>query len=80
MALALDFDGVIADSVVECMAVSKKVYSELDLSSNISTKDILEKFRKLRAYARNSSHFFPIMKAIEENIKIDSDAGFFDYT
>ncbi|UCH62742.1 MAG: hypothetical protein JSU77_13305 [Fidelibacterota bacterium] len=65
--IALDFDGVICDSLEECLVTAYNAYHRLEGSNcwASSTADIkpavANSFRRLRHYARNAQEFWIIM-------------------
>ncbi|MBN2410076.1 HAD family hydrolase [candidate division KSB1 bacterium] len=82
--LALDFDGVIADSVEECLLVAHNAYSEHTggiRTYNLSELDpvLISEFKRLRKFIRSGADFVFIIKAITEKINIDSQLEFDDY-
>jgi phosphoglycolate phosphatase-like HAD superfamily hydrolase len=78
-----DFDGVLCDSVMECLLVTYNAYNRLHSSSfqrTLSLNTIAsykrQKFRKLRSYLRGVEGFVPIFMAIERNIPINNQQDF----
>jgi phosphoglycolate phosphatase-like HAD superfamily hydrolase len=78
-----DFDGVICDSVHECLLITYNAYKRLHSPSFqriLSLEDIApstrERFRKLRAYLKGAEDFLPIFIAIENNIPITNQEDF----
>ena len=78
-----DFDGVLCDSVVECLLVTYNAYYRLQTSSYTRLLNIEEiepstrsRFRKLRPYLKGAEDFVPILIAIEQNIPINNQQDF----
>jgi phosphoglycolate phosphatase-like HAD superfamily hydrolase len=78
-----DFDGVLCDSVMECLLVTYNAYNRLHSSSfqrtlslNTIASSKRQKFRKLRSYLKGVEDFVPILIAIEQNIPINSQQDF----
>lgn len=65
--LALDFDGVICDSVDECLITACNAWNELRGSSNRITTlaevepSVAQRFRQHRYLARNAPDFWPLL-------------------
>lgn len=81
--LITDFDGVLCDSVVECLLVTYNAYYRLQTSSYTRLLNIEEiepstrdRFRRLRSYLKGAEDFVPIFIAIEQNIPINSQQDF----
>lgn len=84
--LALDYDGVIANSKLECLSVGFNAYLKLNKSTKLfngekltfdnfkilisKNKKILEKYKKLRPYVIDAFCWYVILYVIERNIKI----------
>ena len=67
--LALDFDGVICDSIHECVLVSYQTYRSLDPASDLPetvSQELSREFMKRRMFVRPSGHFFLLWKWITE--------------
>ncbi len=80
--LALDFDGVIADSILECALVAYNGYHTFQGSGTrvkspqeIST-DTLSKFRLLRPYIRSGEDYLYLLQALDEGITIADQVEF----
>ena len=85
--LALDFDGVIADSQMECLFVGFNSYLELNKNTRLfdgqritfdnfyglreKYKDIVDKYVELRPYVIDAFCYFVMLHIIEKNIKIE---------
>jgi len=83
--LALDFDGVVANSVLECLVAANNAYSEY--SGGRKTYDLSEldpaliaEFTRLRNFIRAGADFVYIVKSISENMIIGNQQEFDDYT
>lgn len=90
--LALDFDGVIADSKLECLMVAFNTYLKLKKSSKLfnntkmtfnnfndlieSNKEIFDKYHSLRVYVSDGFCFFVICHILESKITIKSQDSF----
>jgi len=70
MILALDFDGVICDSIVECLETSYQAFLTLNQGRGLPEK-IPQEWRgifcKRRGYVRPSGNFYMLWKWITEN-------------
>jgi len=84
--VALDFDGVICDSIIECALVGFNAYAKLFLQKEvyITAKEELpqiklEKFRKLRPYIKKGWEYVIIHKIIEENIDISNWGEYLEF-
>lgn len=78
-----DFDGVICDSVLECLLVTYNAHKRLQspdfkrvLDLETVELSIRERFRKLRPYLKGAEDFVPMYIAIEENISITTQRDF----
>lgn len=78
-----DFDGVLCDSVLECLLVTSNAYGKLQSSSyqrKLSLEDITparrEEFRRLRSFLKGAEDFIPMFIAIEKDIKITVQKDF----
>jgi len=68
--VAVDFDGVLGDSVYECYVQSLKACKDIGLP--LTHSSVLEKqFREARPLITKGEHFFSVMKMIHENPKIN---------
>ena len=78
--LALDFDGVICDSVVECMHTAREVSGRYEGNdcSNISI-EYADKFKALRPYAKIGEDFVLIDNIIFEKNIINNEQEFLEY-
>src|SRR3989304_782079 len=77
--LLWDFDGVIVDSIDECLLTSYNAYLQYQRISNgfiEKLEDIpkynREEFYRTRKYVRPAGEFFVLYRAISDNIKIES--------
>lgn len=82
--LALDFDGVIVDSIKECLVSGFNAYANFINKSNIDRYDELDphwatEARRLRNYIRNGEDYVYIAHALENNIKVDGQQDFDDF-
>lgn len=83
--LALDFDGVIVDSVLECAVVAYNGYHAFQgKGSRIKSPqeipaDTLSKFRLLRPYIRSGEDYLYLFQALDEDRIIDNQSGFDKY-
>ena len=71
--LALDFDGVVADSVGECLIVANNAYTEYSSGTktyNLSELDpaLISEFTRLRNFIRSGADFVYIIKSISEKM------------
>lgn len=80
--LALDFDGVIVDSVLECAVVAYNGYhafqgsgSRIKLPQEIPA-DTLSKFRSMRPYIRSGEDYLYLFQALDEGITIADQVEF----
>lgn len=80
--MALDFDGVIADSILECALVACNGYyafqgsgTRLKSSREISAIT-LSKFRLLRPYIRSGEDYLYLFQALDEGIEIADQVEF----
>ena len=78
-----DFDGVLCDSVQECLLITHNAYRKLHSSSYRRILDIeaielakREEFRRLRPYIKGAEDFVPIFVAIEDKIRITNQKDF----
>ena len=78
-----DFDGVVCDSVIECLLVTYNAYGRLHSPSYQRLLDIeaidpkkRETFRKLRAFLKGAEDFVPLFMTIEQNISITRQKDF----
>lgn len=78
-----DFDGVICDSVWECLLVTYNAYHGLHrpgfqriLDLNAIDPAQQQRFRALRPYLKGAEDFVPILIAIERQIPINNQADF----
>ncbi len=80
--LALDFDGVIVDSVLECAVVACNGYYAFQGSGTRvkSPQEIsagtLSKFRSLRPYIRSGEDYLYLFQALDEGISIADQTEF----
>ena len=80
--LALDFDGVIVDSVLECAVVAYNGYhafqgnaSRIKSPQEIPT-ETLSKFRLLRPYIRSGEDYLYLFQALDEDTTFATQAEF----
>ncbi len=69
--LALDFDGVIWDSIQECFYVSQLAYNQLFGSITKNTGQLQRKFYQGRYLAKSGKDFYILLKLIDEYPDID---------
>ena len=67
--LALDFDGVICDSIDECFLTSYNVYHKKTASISDIPEENRNFFYKYRFYVRPAREYFLIHKAFQQDIK-----------
>lgn len=79
MVLALDFDGVISNSLIDGIITAKNAYLRFFPYSKIARDDISSTAAKLRGFVENAGDFFVVMRAIEENKNITSQKEFDEY-
>ena len=70
--IALDFDGVVGDSVYECYVQSIKGFKDLGGKINDS-KAVEEAFRKARPFVKIAEDYLVVLRLIESNPNIDFD-------
>lgn len=63
--IAFDFDGVIVNSLKECYIVCKKVLEQMGEKAE---KLSWEEFKRGRSFVLSSEDFYPVIKAIMENV------------
>jgi len=94
--LALDFDGVIADSQMECLFVGFNSYLKFHRDTKLFNgqeitfdkfdelkekyKETIEKYKKLRPYVIDAFSFYVILHIIENNIAINDQNQFNNVT
>lgn len=78
-----DFDGVLCDSVMECLLVSYNAYHQLHESGATRLLDLTalpevqqREFRRLRAYLKGAEDFVPMYLAMQQAQKIHSQQEF----
>ena len=80
--LALDFDGVIVDSVLECAVVAYNGYQAYQrLATRINSPqeipaDMLTKFRSMRPYIRSGEDYLSLFQALDADITISGQGEF----
>lgn len=90
--LALDFDGVIADSQYECLIVGFNSYLKMHKNTKLfggqkitfnnfnklrrKYKTTIDRYKKLRPYVIDAFCWFAILYIIERNIKIKNQAQY----
>ena len=83
--LALDFDGVIVDSIAEWLVVGHNAFqSAIGRSEKINDlsqlpREIQQESRRLRNFIRHGEDYVYIFKAIADNFPIHNQADFDDY-
>ncbi|MCK9282214.1 MAG: HAD family hydrolase [Melioribacteraceae bacterium] len=82
--LCLDFDGVICDSIKECLLITYNSYHELNgenekLVDSIDeiSQAVIEAFNKYRYLVRPASHYWMLMELIAKGEKEITEALFF---
>ena len=82
--LITDFDGVVCDSISECLLAADNAWGQLQTSyeaqrifdiDSIHT-DLQTKFRKLRPYLRGAEDFIPLFLAVERDLEVESQTDF----
>lgn len=66
--LALDFDGVIWDSVDECYEMARRAYGAL---YGTIERDFKERFRQARWLARTGHDFYVVLRIMQEQPQLD---------
>lgn len=80
--LALDFDGVVADSIGECLVVGHNAYSKLRRSSaRIRRLEALDErhqneCRRLRRFVRSGEDYVYIQFAMDNNVRIQDQRAY----
>ena len=79
--LALDFDGVIADSINECLFSGYNAYSRFSRRQPVETFDHLDdewidKARHMRRFIRNGEDYVYIAKALDQGVEVDRQEDF----
>lgn len=81
--LLWDFDGVIVDSIEECLLVSYNAFLKYEMISNDFFEDVKsipvsvrEEFRKTRKYVRRAGGYYILHQAMALGQKIQDRAGF----
>ena len=84
--LALDFDGVIADSIKECLVIAHNAFTEfnnqgqkISLFDELNQKNVPE-LRKLRNFIRFSEDYVYIHLAIQQKAVIQDQKDFDSFT
>jgi phosphoglycolate phosphatase-like HAD superfamily hydrolase len=80
--LALDFDGVIVDSISECLVVAHNAFYPQQRIFNISElkKAVVDESRRLRNFIRSGADYVYINLAMHENAKIHNQEEFDAFT
>ena len=82
--LVSDFDGVICDSVHECMVSSHRAYQRLtNPRRTVSDKiapDLRKKFRQLRPYVRSGEDYIVLWDILNQGVIAQNQAAFDDYS
>jgi phosphoglycolate phosphatase-like HAD superfamily hydrolase len=78
----LDFDGVICDSVAECLVSSWEAYYDLHgpEKPNAVPADLLKRFLALRPYVRSGEDFVICQEILDRGVEISSQGDFDRYT
>ncbi|PIE33432.1 hypothetical protein CSA56_11535 [candidate division KSB3 bacterium] len=78
-----DFDGVLCDSVIECLLVTYNAYGKLRTPGYQRLLDIeqidpqkRETFRQLRSYLKGAEDFVPLYMTMEEGVTIHNQQDF----
>lgn len=76
--LFLDFDGVICDSLDECILSSLYAYFKLLLNTELTSLpiDYKKRFALLRPFVRNGEDYLVIQQILKDNIRIKSQDHF----
>jgi len=81
--LITDFDGVVCDSVEECLLVTYNAYHRLQDASFQRLLDLQQiapetrqTFRRLRPYLKGAEDFLPLFRAVEQQIPIATQREF----
>jgi len=90
--LALDYDGVIADSKFECLAVGFNTYLNFESKTKLfdgerftyenfknkieTNKGLIKKYKSLRPYVIDAFCFYVIFYALENNIEIKNKSDY----
>lgn len=69
--VAIDFDGVIWNSVDECFRLGYRVFREMEGPAEEDESFLMEQFRKGRFLAKNGDDFFITLMMMKENPHID---------
>jgi phosphoglycolate phosphatase-like HAD superfamily hydrolase len=83
--IVLDFDGVICDSLKECLLISWNSWQRKSPSafSPQGVADIpqpfLDRFQRYRSFSRHLGHFFVALGAMEDEPRIETQQEFEDY-
>ena len=83
--LALDFDGVVVNSVEECLVVAYNAFAEYFHGRKVNSVNEVEPetvltFKQLRNFIRSGADFVYIILAISENMNINNQQEFDDFT
>lgn len=82
--LVTDFDGVICNSVTECLLAAENAWGELQTSYKAAkvldidsiSPERQHQFRALRPYLRGAEDFIPIIIAVERDLEVESQHDF----
>lgn len=83
--LALDFDGVIADSIAECMIVGYNAHAGLENTDpKVTHGDDIEagrrdEFKRLRRFIRSGQDYVYIFLAIDKAVRIENQDDFDEF-
>jgi phosphoglycolate phosphatase-like HAD superfamily hydrolase len=80
VALVLDFDGVICDSVDECFASSWTAFHQLFMNRapGGAQGEARAAFARMRPFVRSGHDFVLIQQMVDRGLQVDSQAGFDD--
>lgn len=83
--LALDFDGVIGNSVRECLVVAYNAFYHPNKGIQVMSvreldDELIREFTRMRNYIRSGADFMYILMALRDKVNIDSQQAFDNYT
>ena len=83
--LALDFDGVIDDSIAECFVVAHNAFVEFRGGKRITrfsdlSAESVKKQRALRNFIRTGEDYVYILLALAENVQVNNQVDFDTFT
>jgi len=76
--VALDFDGVIWESIDECFHIAYKIFREMEGDIPADLSDLSTKFRQGRYLAKTGDDFYLLFYMMKEDLSIDFDKTTFD--